>query len=179
MEKNLKRGLYLSQLVASVCLLGKCCQSYAKGWEGEEDGSIETELVMHRGMLSLVFIEIVLAGIGKIKGSLFKLLSLYAGQLVLCFVFLCSESLRSDYLPLAILLSLTETTKSANNLWQNVQPLSTLRYNLPLFTNVLISYFSLALLNDYMRIHAEVISYELINGIRLIQLGFIINAFVS
>ena len=60
-----------------------------------------------------------------------------------------------------------------------MQPLSALRYNLPLFTNVLISYYSLALLNDYMRIHAEIISYELINGIRLIQLCFVINAFVS
>ena len=178
MNQPIKKALFLGQLIASGALFGKCCQSYYKGAE-EEDSSIETELIMHRGMLLLIFIEIVLRGLGNIKGGPWKSLSQSAGQAVLCFVFLSSESQRFDYLWLAILLSLTEATKAAHHLWPDLQPLSTLRYNLPLLTNAVISYFSLLLLTDYMSIHAETISYELINGIRLIQLYFVVMTGVN
>ena len=42
MDTSIKRALYLTQFAASLCLLAKSCQGYAKVWQGEEDSSVET-----------------------------------------------------------------------------------------------------------------------------------------
>ena len=102
----------------------------------------------------LRFVELFLILLGKVSGKPLKFASLFMDRAFLSIVFLSPLANRYQYLCLALLYSLADSVKFLYYLQPKYQILATLKYNLPLLTNIFIPLLSISLMSDYIKINA-------------------------
>lgn len=163
--------------MAAAMLLGKGGSSWMWGEEGE---SIEVELGIHRVNTVLRLVELLLIVMGRVKGDWLVFASLFADRCILSILFLSPESERVTYLGLILLYGIFDTIKYGFLLMPNPPFfLGYLRYNLPLVTNLVLPFLSVSLMSDYIKINAEDIAYEVVNGVRLLQLVYLVHGVMN
>lgn len=136
-------------------------------------------MALFRINVVLQLIELGLIFAGKIPGNSWRFFGLLVNKVLLGFFFLSSESNRFLLICLGLVYGLTDTFKYWHLIFPRHRYLSDLRFTAPLVTGLIIPYLSLSLMNDYIKIQAETISYALVNYIRFVQLFSIVNFFYS
>jgi hypothetical protein len=178
-DKALSQVLYSLNRIAALALLLKCSQNYLMGWKDELEVPVSFELALFIINVVLQLVELGLTFAGKVKGNSWRFFGLLVNKILLAFFFLSNQSDRFLVILLGLAYGLTDTFKYWHLLFPKHRYLSDIRFTVPLITGLIIPYLSLSLMNDYIKIHAETISYALVNYIRIVQLFSIVNYFFS